>query len=68
MKKLYLIFTASYIFTNVIFPQADFATLSSANAGSLAEFTSSNLPIIVINTNGQEILDDYKITASSFFI
>lgn len=26
-------------------------------------FTSSNLPIIVINTNGQEILDDVKITA-----
>lgn len=26
-------------------------------------FTSSNLPIIVINTNGQEILDEVKITA-----
>ncbi|NOS92213.1 MAG: CotH kinase family protein [Cyclobacteriaceae bacterium] len=26
-------------------------------------FTSSNLPIIVINTNGQSILDDPKITA-----
>jgi CotH kinase protein/Secretion system C-terminal sorting domain len=26
-------------------------------------FTSSNLPVIVINTNGQDILDDPKITA-----
>ena len=26
-------------------------------------FTSSNLPIVVINTNGQVIPDDYKITA-----
>jgi hypothetical protein len=32
-------------------------------AGSAAEFTSSNLPIIVINTNGQEIVDEPKITA-----
>jgi len=29
----------------------------------ILEFTSSNLPIVVINTNGQEILNDYKITA-----
>lgn len=27
------------------------------------QFTSSNLPIVVINTNGQIIPDDYKITA-----
>ncbi|MFN4111154.1 MAG: hypothetical protein ACK4G1_02685, partial [Ignavibacteria bacterium] len=26
-------------------------------------FTSSNLPIVVINTLGQEIPDDYKINA-----
>ena len=38
-------------------------TFTSTNDGSLIEFTSSNLPIVVINTNGQEILDDYKITA-----
>jgi hypothetical protein len=29
---------------------------------SLVEFTSSNLPIVIINTHGQEILDDPKIT------
>lgn len=31
--------------------------------GSLVDFTSSNLPIVVINTNGQEIPNDQKITA-----
>jgi len=28
-----------------------------------AQFTSSNLPIVIINTNGQIIIDDEKITA-----
>lgn len=28
-----------------------------------AEFTSSDLPIVIINTNGQEIIDEPKITA-----
>lgn len=28
-----------------------------------AQFTSSNLPIVVINTNGQTIVNDHKITA-----
>ncbi|MEJ5261140.1 MAG: CotH kinase family protein [Ignavibacterium sp.] len=32
-------------------------------SGNLIDFTSSNLPIVVINTNGQVIPDDYKITA-----
>ncbi|HEX2984020.1 MAG TPA: CotH kinase family protein, partial [Ignavibacteriales bacterium] len=32
-------------------------------AKSASEFTSSDLPIIIINTNGQEIIDDPKITA-----
>src|ERR1700749_2733025 len=31
--------------------------------GAAQTFTSSNLPIIVINTNGQTIVDDPKITA-----
>lgn len=38
--------------------------LLAALSTSLAQtFTSSNLPIIVINTNGQSILDEPKITA-----
>lgn len=32
-------------------------------SGSSQSFTSSNLPIVVINTNGQTIADDPKITA-----
>lgn len=32
-------------------------------ASSQVNLTSSNLPIVIINTNGQEILDDPKITA-----
>ena len=31
--------------------------------GQSVNFTSSNLPIIVINTGGQSILDEPKITA-----
>lgn len=42
--------------TDRIYPQ------TSKNDGQII-FTSSNLPIIVINTNGQIIPDDYKITA-----
>ncbi|MBG9377527.1 CotH kinase family protein [Panacibacter sp. DH6] len=35
----------------------------SLHASSQVNLTSSNLPIVIINTNGQEILDDPKITA-----
>lgn len=47
MKQL-ILFTAFLCFTATVFCQA---------------FTSSNLPIVVINTNGQPILDDPKIMA-----
>ncbi|MCU0342609.1 MAG: CotH kinase family protein [Ignavibacterium sp.] len=43
--------------------QTEGVTFNSAIDGSVIEFTSSNLPIVVINTNGQEIPNDYKITA-----
>ena len=39
------------------------STSSSSNSLNVVSFTSSNLPIIVINTHGQQIVDDYKITA-----
>ncbi len=38
-------------------------TLPYADLFSQVNFTSSNLPIIVINTNGQEIVDEPKIMA-----
>ncbi len=37
--------------------------LAALSEVSAQQFTSSNLPIVVINTNGQIIPDDYKITA-----
>jgi hypothetical protein len=49
--------------TSVVKPQSESITFKSSNDGSLIVFTSSNLPIVVINTNGQEIPDEYKITA-----
>jgi len=36
----------------------------SAQVDAVVPFTSSNLPIVVINTDGQSIMDDPKITAS----
>ncbi len=57
MNKLHLssllIFLSSVVLTAAAFPAAP----------DSVTFTSSNLPIIVINTHGQEIPDDYKITA-----
>jgi hypothetical protein len=40
-----------------------FCLFFSVLNGFTQEFTSSNLPIVIINTNGQEIVDDPKITA-----
>lgn len=40
-----------------------FASFYSFQSFAQVSFTSSNLPIVVINTNGQAILDDPKITA-----
>lgn len=42
-----------------------FVIISKAQVGEYynLDFTSSNLPIVIINTNGQIIPDDYKITA-----
>ncbi|HEX7358119.1 MAG TPA: hypothetical protein VF270_10460, partial [Ignavibacteriaceae bacterium] len=36
---------------------------NSSTVKKIVEFTSSNLPIVVINTNGQIIPDEIKITA-----
>jgi hypothetical protein len=39
------------------------ALFALAGLSQSVVFTSSNLPVIVINTNGQAIVDDPKITA-----
>lgn len=46
-----------------IFSQTDNVSFLSTKDGSVVTFSSSNLPIVVINTNGQEIPNNYKITA-----
>lgn len=48
---------------SLILVQSQTKDFSSGNDTSKILFTSSNLPIFVINTNGQEIIDDIKITA-----
>lgn len=50
MKRLIVLLPAIILFTGAVFSQA-------------VTLTSSNLPLVVINTNGQAILDDPKITA-----
>jgi len=61
MKKIFfliLIFIAAAY--SVLSNDKNKSTSNNLNAVS---FTSSNLPIVVINTHGQQIVDDYKITA-----
>jgi hypothetical protein len=63
MKNIFLSLLMFLILTSIVKSQSEKITFNSAVDGSLIEFTSSNLPIIVINTNGQIIVDDEKITA-----
>ncbi|MFN3873921.1 MAG: CotH kinase family protein [Ignavibacterium sp.] len=59
MKNLFRLVTALILIIPFNFSQIK--NFQSENIR--ADFTSSNLPIVVINTNGQEIPDEYKITA-----
>lgn len=59
MKNLFRLVTALILIIPFNFSQIK--NFQSENIH--ADFTSSNLPIVVINTNGQEIPDEYKITA-----
>lgn len=52
-----------FLFTTMLACLAFAAQLTAQTVSSVVEFTSSNLPIIVINTNGQTIPDEPKITA-----
>lgn len=63
MKIVIIYFSALFLFT--LYLRADNLLSSKGLPISLADsvFSSSNLPIVIINTNGQEIKDDYKITA-----
>ena len=63
MKKTFFILLSFLIFNGYILSQKVHLTSANTDKFSVVLFTSSNLPIVVINTNGQMIPDDYKITA-----
>lgn len=56
-KSIYIILIC------LLFAVSSFSQDKTISKNSAVTFTSSNLPIVVINTNGQEIPDAYKITA-----
>ncbi len=58
MRKIQLLLCLIFISFRLV-AQSEY----SNNSDQRVDFTSSNLPIFVINTNGQIIPDDYKITA-----
>jgi len=63
MKKIFFLLLTILIFNDSTISQNKNSTSSSGNNLNVVSFTSSNLPIVVINTHGQQIVDDYKITA-----
>ncbi len=63
MKSLFFLILTVITLTGLVTPQPESVIFKSSNDGSLIAFTSSNLPIIIINTNGQDIPNDIKITA-----
>lgn len=61
-----LVFILLFIYPRISFGQEYLNALPSQikiNESADLIFTSSNLPILIINTNGQTIPDDHKITA-----
>ena len=63
MKNIFIALLIIITTSAAAIVQSKSVTFKSAGDGSIIEFTSSNLPIVVINTNGQVIPDEYKITA-----
>ena len=63
MKTLILALFIFIALNSLVLSQLESVTFKSSSDGSLIAFTSSNLPIVVINTNGQVIPNDIKITA-----
>ncbi|HCY77980.1 MAG TPA: spore coat protein CotH [Ignavibacteriales bacterium] len=63
MKNFIKTVTVFLLLSGLVICQQDNYSNNSLNGNNLVEFTSSNLPIVVINTNGQIIPDEIKITA-----
>jgi len=60
MKVISRIFSISVLLIELLLP--------GAINGQVVDFTSSNLPILIIDTRGQEIADEYRITADMCII
>lgn len=63
MKKIFFLVLTILIFNGPTLSQNTNSTPSGRNKLNVVPFTSSNLPIVVINTHAQQIVDDYKIIA-----
>jgi hypothetical protein len=64
MKNIFFITVLSGFSLILVYPQTEDILVSKIDEKPQVIFTSSNLPIVVINTNGQIIPNDYKITAN----
>ncbi len=63
MKKIFFL-VSDYLLLSWNFLGQNTNSTSSVNTNlNVVSFTSSNLPIVVINTHGQQIPDEYKIIA-----
>ncbi len=62
MKKIFFYMFVLYIISSTLYAQSDAVSFITTE-GINVDFTSSNLPVVVINTQGQVIPDGYKITA-----
>jgi hypothetical protein len=62
MKNVYIILFVLVV-SVTFYPQRNSVINNSSADQTQIQITSSNLPIVIINTNGQEITSDEKITA-----
>ena len=62
MKNVYIILFV-FVVSVTFYPQRNSVINNSSADQTQIQFTSSNLPIVIINTNGQDITSDEKITA-----
>ncbi len=67
MKNVYIILFV-FVVSVTFYPQRNSVINNSSADQTQIQITSSNLPIVIINTNGQEITSDEKITADKGII
>lgn len=59
MKNVYIILFV-FVVSVTFYPQRNSVINNSSADQTQIQFTSSNLPIVIINTNGQDITSDEK--------